>query len=495
MGVFASRHAPAIELPADLGWKGTSRKRRLAGFALIVLTALVSSYCAAVVGVSVSRVLLPGNELSISGITVGVPGIDQLQVEVPLDEVNISIPLINVDVDVPLGPGPRDEGGVRLEHTPPINILVLGVDHTLDYSPASDPGRSDTIMVLSLDPEAKTASILSFPRDTWLQTLDGAGNWITDRINTAYPRAEFAHREGGGPKAVEETIERNFGITIDHWVVVDWRGFTRIIDALNGVDIHVSKDMYDPLSHVLDPFGGSLKKGDYHFNGEQALAYSRYRADSDLYRIERQQQVIEALLTRATEANVLDSALAFWGEYDDTITTDLNTLQIPGLALLAKQIGKERLHTYSLGPAASDYVTPGGAAVLLLDPLKTSRIISQALPAEFHGGTYVVVENGAHESGWATRTRQYMIDHGSPIFSLDAHDTYLPGRYDRTVILNYTGDAELAKKLASSLGLGEDRIIPANQFIGEFDTQKPPNADIVVIAGSDLRLPESSAGG
>ena len=91
---------------------------------------------------------------------------------------------------------------------------------------------------------------------------------------------------------------------------------------------------------MLQPFGGALLRWYHVFNGEQALAYSRYRADSDLHRIERQHQVIFALMDRIDIDTVLSDPISLWDEYQDSIRTDINAIQVPGLALLARQIGK-----------------------------------------------------------------------------------------------------------------------------------------------------------
>ncbi len=480
MRPFRRSVPPTIELTDPAPARAVSRRRRLAAALMVLMAGLFTSYCATVIAVSVGDILLPGNAPHLDSIPVGIPGISELSFDIPVD---ISIP---VPEGVPIIGG-QGSGASRPRAEEPINILVMGTDATLDFAPETIPGRTDTIMVVSLDTRLKRATILNFPRDSWLEVSDGRGGWVVDRINTAFPRGILVNGEDGGPQAVIHTIEHNFGISIRHYVLVDWRGFTRIVDALGGVTILVTKDLYDPLSHVLAPFGGRLDAGWHHFTGEEALAYSRYRADSDLERIERQHQVLFALIDRAVSADVLNNPLGLWDSYRDAVTTDINTVEVPGLGLLARQVGDDRIEAFSLGPAARDVVTSGGGQVLVLDPRVAAEIVEEALPAVFKGGLYVQIQNGAQQPGWATRTRDYMVRNGAPRYFLEASDRYTPALQKKTVVLNYTGDPELARRLARSLGIPDDQVIKASIDFGvEVDVE--PQADIVIIAGSDLPL-------
>ena len=481
------RHPRTLELSGTPSFRAASKKRRFFGVAATLFGALSGGYFALVVAVSASAIILPGNELVLPGITLGVPGIAKLQITLPLDDIPLDFP-----VDLPII-GSSGGNSLQLESERPINILVMGIDHTLDFGPEGDPGRTDTIFVVSIDPESKTASILNFPRDTWINVPSSDGGWTLDRINTAYTRGirNNDNDEEKGPEYAIATIEHNFGIPIDHWVVVDWHGFIRIVDSVGGVLIENPDDLFDPISHILDPFGGSLDRGWYLMDGEQALAYSRYRADSDLHRIERQHQVIFALLDRLDLDQVLADPLGLWGEYQDAVTTDINTVQIPGLGLLAKQIGRDGIRAFSLGPAAQDFTTSGGGAVLVLDPVIAAQIVRQAMPAQFTGGVRVAIVNGGDRFSWATMAKTLIVANGAPEFFIQPDDRLLPRPFRRSVIINYTGDRAVALAMANALGLGEERIVDANAMLGEFDVE--PRADIVIIAGQDLAL-EPGAG-
>ncbi|MDY4696666.1 MAG: LCP family protein, partial [Selenomonas montiformis] len=119
-------------------------------------------------------------------------------------------------------PGQDGDGKNRIVH-----VMILGVDRRAD-----DAGRSDTMMIASLDPDKETASLLSVPRDTRVK-IDGHGY---EKINHAYAY--------GGHELSQKAVEQLLGEKIDHYILIDTRSFARIIDAMGGVDIQVEKRMY-----------------------------------------------------------------------------------------------------------------------------------------------------------------------------------------------------------------------------------------------------------
>ena len=158
--------------------------------------------------------------------------------------------------------------------------MLLGVDRRAD-----DVGRSDTLMVASVDMDSHKAALLSVPRDTRV-AIDGHGY---DKINHAYAF--------GGHELSKSTVERLLGTHIAHYVIIDTKAFQRIIDALGGVDIDVDKRM-----HYEDPWddnGGlviDLYPGQQHLDGAKAIQYVRYRdGEGDIGRIGRQQKFMKAV--------------------------------------------------------------------------------------------------------------------------------------------------------------------------------------------------------
>ncbi len=210
----------------------------------------------------------------------------------------------------------------------PQNFLLVGTDSDLGLS-KSDPAlqgrgevtgaRGDTIMILHVDPKAKSASLLSLPRDLWVEI---AGQGIHQRINAA-----LGLGGGGtsGPATLISTIEENFQIPINHYVEVDFAGFEDLISAIDGVPIYFPTGVrdFDPSDGLAHTAIDIPKPGCYTLQPEQALAYARSRhlqyqevpgdTDSwtndngnDLGRIRRQQDFIRRVLQRAIAKGIRD---------------------------------------------------------------------------------------------------------------------------------------------------------------------------------------------
>lgn len=209
-------------------------------------------------------------------------------------------------------------------------ILIMGVDERAD-----DVGRSDTLMVATIDPELNKASLLSIPRDTRVR-IPGHGY---DKINSA-----FAY---GGEKLTQETVEDFLGVSIDHYVIVNVKAFQRIIDAIGGVDINVEKRMYyeDPW----DDDGGliiDLMPGMQHMDGKTAVTYVRYRdEEGDIGRIERQQKFMKACMEKATSPSIIPKLPAVISEIFDAVRTDLSLRQMLEFAGSLKEAQRNGLTT------------------------------------------------------------------------------------------------------------------------------------------------------
>ena len=187
------------------------------------------------------------------------------------------------------------------------NIIVLGVDERAEEY---DVGRSDTLFVVMFDTNKKAASLLSVPRDTRVR-IKGHG-W--DKINHAYAY--------GGRELTQKTTEELLGIKINNYVMVDFKGFVGLVDAIGGVDINVEKDMY--YHDTWDGFKIDLKKGMQHMDGKTAIQYVRYRdEEGDIGRIRRQQHFIMAVYDRITSANMLLHIPGLAKQLTNMVKTDL----------------------------------------------------------------------------------------------------------------------------------------------------------------------------
>lgn len=177
-----------------------------------------------------------------------------------------------------------------------ITCLAMGLDYR-DWVENDGTPRSDTMMLLTYDPQTKYAGMLSIPRDLWVAIPDhGYG-----RINTAYSMGEGEHlpgvngKPGGGAGLAMRTVELFLGIDIQYYAVIDFYGFIEFIDTIDKLAINVRDDI------TVDPLGEGntvhLRAGVQDLDGATALAYARYRytGGGDFERAQRQQDVIMAL--------------------------------------------------------------------------------------------------------------------------------------------------------------------------------------------------------
>ncbi|MBW8351333.1 LytR family transcriptional regulator [Bacillus sp. IITD106] len=180
---------------------------------------------------------------------------------------------------------------LELSKKEPFSVLMLGVDER-----AGDKGRSDTMIVLTINPKLKSMDMLSIPRDTRVEIV---GNRTVEKINHAYAR--------GGVEMSMNTVEKFLDIPIDYYVKMNMEGFKEIVDAVGGVNVN------NDLDFSLE--GNHFPKGELSLNGKEALAYARMRkedARGDFGRQMRQRQVIQGVINKGANISAL------W-KYDDVL--------------------------------------------------------------------------------------------------------------------------------------------------------------------------------
>ncbi len=209
-------------------------------------------------------------------------------------------------------------------------IMIMGVDERDD-----DVGRSDTLMIATIDPKKDQAALLSIPRDTRVK-IKGHGY---DKINAAYAY--------GGHTLTKGTVESFLGVPMDHYVIINIKAFQRIIDALGGIDIDVEKRMYyeDPW----DDDGGlviNLHPGMQHMDGKTAVTYVRYRdEEGDIGRIARQQKFMKAVMEKITSPSIIPQLPSILKEIMSSVKTDLSFRQMLEFAGTLKEAQKNGLKT------------------------------------------------------------------------------------------------------------------------------------------------------
>ena len=209
-------------------------------------------------------------------------------------------------------------------------IMIMGVDERSD-----DVGRSDTLMVATIDPQKNEASLLSIPRDTRVAIPKNG----YDKINAAYAY--------GGEKLTQRTVEDFLGIRMDHYVIINTHAFQKIIDAIGGIDIDVEKRMYyeDPW----DDDGGlviDLRPGRQHMDGKTAVTYVRYRdEEGDIGRVKRQQKFMRACVDAVTTPTILPRLPGIIASVIDSVKTDLSVRQMLEFIGTLKQAQAKGLRT------------------------------------------------------------------------------------------------------------------------------------------------------
>ncbi len=209
-------------------------------------------------------------------------------------------------------------------------VMIMGVDER-----DGDVGRSDTLMVATLDPKKHQAALLSIPRDTRVK-IKGFGY---DKINAAYAY--------GGRRLTQSTVEKFLGVPMEHYIVINVKAFQRIIDAIGGIDIDVEKRMYyeDPW----DDDGGlviDLYPGQQHMDGKTAITYVRYRdEEGDIGRIARQQKFMKAVMEKVTSPAIILDLPTIISEVINSVETDLSLIQLMQFAGSLKEAQANGLNT------------------------------------------------------------------------------------------------------------------------------------------------------
>ena len=248
---------------------------------------------------------------------------------------------------------------ITSEQTNVLNIMIMGVDRRAD-----DVGRSDTLMVLSYNPNEQKASLLSLPRDTRVHIEKND----YDKINHAYAY--------GGHKLTQKVVESFLNVPINHYVLIDIQAFEKIIDAVGGVDIDVEKRMYyeDPW----DDNGGliiDLQPGLQHLNGKTAIQYVRYRdGEGDIGRINRQQKFMKAFLTQAISPSILPKLPDILSNISSAIQTDMSLSEMINLVSNLPTIQQNGLSS-SMVPGQPAYIED--ISYWIPDIAETRKLIAQ----------------------------------------------------------------------------------------------------------------------
>jgi LCP family protein required for cell wall assembly len=387
------------------------------------------------------------------------------------------------------------------------NILLLGVDRR--------PGqnwvvRTDTIIIVTIDPVNKTVGMLSIPRDLQIE-IPGYGE---RRINEAHERGEVDKYPGGGPALLARTIEVNFGVSIDYYVMIDFQGFVKIVDTLGGIDVNVPKTLHDtmyPGPTAKDPNAYKtihFDPGWQHMDGQRALEYARSRmSTSDFDRAKRQQLILLAIREKALSLNILTKVPALLATAGDMVRTDIPPGEMLDLGLLASQIDMSSLKQVVLQkPLVYGFRTESGAAVQLpkwdlINPviadLFTTPVIVLPTPTPApptptptlapvqieelqqlaEEGARIAVQNGTSEPNFAARVAAMLMEQGYQVVEFGDADRL---DYPSTVVVDYTGKSYTLQRLVDKFQVAPENVRHSPNLRSQID--------IRVIVGEDSLL-------
>lgn len=402
-----------------------------------------------------------------------LPGVSDIVADFPSDAQ--AVPTV--------APPPNVSAGER------INVLLLGID----ARPGEQgPWRTDTMIVATLDPQTKTAGMLAIPRDLYVPIpAPGAGE---NRINTANFYGDSTKYPGGGPALAKKTVEYNFAIPIHYYILIDFGGFRKLIDAIGGVDIDVPVAIDDPnyptpdygIEHLQIPAGLQ------HMDGDLALKYARSReSTSDFDRSKRQMQVILAARDKALKINLLSQAPQLLAQFQDTIQTDMTPEQMLALAPIVAQIRPDNIKSRSIDLTMTYEIKLNtGADVLWPDREKIGALIQEMfstpqgtnvvasispLRAE---AARIVILNGTAKDGLAAMASRYLKQNGFNVVQIGNAERR---DYDKTVLVDLAGKPSTLDWLAQRFAVDSTNI--------KRNPTAVRDSDIRIILGNDWTPP------
>jgi LCP family protein required for cell wall assembly len=423
----------------------------------------------------------------IAGIAISKPTETSVPGEEPLVENESDSPAVAVP-PAPAGPTPEPWDGASR-----VNVLVMGLDYR-DWESGEGPPRTDTMILFTIDPVAKTAGMLSIPRDLWV-SIPGYGYY---KINQAYQIGEVNKLPGGGAELAMKTVEHLLGTPIQYFAQIDFSAFVKFIDEIGGVKVTVPKKI--KVDIIGDDRGEiKIEKGTHTLSGDYALAYARARRTDggDFDRAQRQQQVVLGIRNQILRFDLIpifiQKAPELYADLSSGINTNLTFEEAFQLAWTASQIQVEDINKGIIGSEHVNFgKSPDGLDVLkpLPDKIRLLRdevfgitadssspvLASGKEPEELMAeeGARIALLNGTLVPGLASRTQEYLQSMGANITVVGDAESK-PQTY--TSIYDYTGNPYTAQYFVELMNISEYRIF--------FQYNPESEVDVTVILGDD----------
>ena len=425
-----------------------------------------------------------------------------------------------------LNRGSKGEVITKVPKGQPVNILVVGNDSRAFAKDAQDKKafgaktvgeslRSDTMMVMRLDPKNDRVTILSIARDLYVE-LEGGGQ---GRINEAF--AQKGDPTKADPGRLIRTIKTNFGITINHYVEIDFAGFRQAVDAIGGVPVFFPAPARDAFSGLDIRESGCVK-----LNGPQALSYVRSRhyefkgskgwqsdGSGDIGRIQRQQDFIKRLVRKAVAdglTNPVKAAKLIEAGIDNVkVDSGFGVGDMKSLASQLRDLDDEKVAPVALtgDPARID-----GDDVLKLNPAKAADILTafgaklpgtpgtpsragNGPPGTIPSGTAVVLYNGSGREGLVLQAKADLerfgvraTSGGNGQSATTTEIRYPPGaEATARAVQPYFGDAELSAD--RTVRNGEVVVLLGRTFDGVIDPKAPATSPTTASSSAPITTP------
>ncbi len=375
-----------------------------------------------------------------------------------------------------------------------VNILVMGIDYN-DWRAGQGAPRTDTMILFSIDPKTMTASMLSIPRDLWVE-IPGFG---FAKINAAYQYGEDNRLPGGGPALAVKTVEKFLGLDIHYYAKIDFQAFIEFVDIIGGVKLDITEPVKVDIESTDSPF--VIQPGRATLNGEYALGYVRSRAtgDGDTGRSQRQQQVVIAMLRQVLRpfnlTKLTTNAFDIYNQLSYGVETNMTFDEIFKMGMLVLDLDESNIKggviqppnqvIFATHPVFGEILKPITAEIRVLrDELfgtatETALTITGKSVQELmlQEGATVSILNGSSSSGLAGATAEFLQPYGINVTETgtsDSLETY-------SKIYLYTDKIYTAKFLMQALEIPENRVF--------FMVGEPSNVDLVVVLGSQWAVP------
>jgi LCP family protein required for cell wall assembly len=337
------------------------------------------------------------------------------------------------------------------------------------------------MIVATVDPETKTAAMLSIPRDLWVSIP----SYAEGRINTAHFLGDRDDYPGGGPALAKKTVQYALGIPIHYYVRINFEGFEKLVDAIGGISIDVKEAIHDE-EYPDGNYGYmtvDIPAGLQHMDGKTALQYARVRhGGSDFLRARRQQEVLKAIRDKVLRLDIpltrIPEMLRLAG---DSVQTDLSLSEMYDLAKLGREIDVEGLKAAVIDESmTSPQTTPDGAMVLIPNRARVRDVVNELFGgpvptsvAELSEKEIVAqeaakieVQNGTLTTGLAQRTSEYLQGLGYTVVSFSNADR---SDYVSSVIIDYSGKTNTVSLLAQRFNVVPDNVRRYTSIDSEVD--------------------------